>query len=386
MAGIYLHIPFCRQACHYCDFHFSTSLKSKNEFLYSLKKEIFLHQEYLETKKINTVYFGGGTPSILSKDELLEIFSQLSKYFSIDSDAEITLEANPDDLSKQKLKELSHTPVNRLSIGIQSFSNEDLKFLNRVHDSSAAIASVQNAQDAGFINITIDLIYGIQTLSTEQWKKNLEQAFALNVQHLSCYSLTVEPKTPLASFIKEGKMQDVSLEKSAEQFEILMAEAKKNNFIHYEISNFGKDGFFSRHNSNYWKGEKYLGLGPSAHSFDGNSRQWNAKSNSVYINSLSQNKLPFEKEILTENQKYNEYILTSLRTMWGIDLNYVRNTFGKEKEDYLLSQSNKYVLLGELMLITNSHNLSDGSQFRNISLSARGKLFADKIASDLFII
>jgi oxygen-independent coproporphyrinogen-3 oxidase len=375
MSGIYIHIPFCRQACHYCDFHFSTSLKNKKDFLDALKKEIYLQKDYFQTKNISTVYFGGGTPSVLSGGEINRIVDELSNYFFIDKDAEITLEANPDDLSKEKLKELSRTPVNRLSIGIQSFRNEDLKFLNRIHDSSAAIRSVKDAQETGFKNITIDLIYGIQTLTNEQWKKNIQTAFSLDVPHVSCYSLTVEPRTALASFIQKGKMQNVDPKKSAEQFELLMNEMSKNDFIHYEISNFCKEDFYSKHNSSYWKGVHYLGLGPSAHSYDGHSRQWNGSSNSSYINSIQKNILPFEKEILTESQKYNEYLLTSLRTIWGTDLDVIRNRFPLSYFSHLSTEMEKFLVQKLLKQVG-----------EKIFLTAKGKLFSDKIASDLFVV
>ena len=374
MAGIYIHIPFCRQACHYCDFHFSTSLQSKNNFLKALRKEIALQKDYPGTKNISTIYLGGGTPSVLSQKEILELFDGLSKYFSIDEDAEITLEANPDDLSKEKLKELVQTPVNRLSIGIQSFRDEDLKFLNRIHSSKEAIESVKNAMRAGFQNITIDLIYGIQTLTNEQWKSNMEKAIALDVQHISCYSLTVEPKTALHSFIQKGKIQNIDSEKSAEQFEILMNEMAKYKFIHYEISNFCKEDCYSKHNSNYWRGEKYLGLGPSAHSYDGNSRQWNVKSNSAYIASLNKNILLFEKEQLTKSQKYNEYILTSLRTMWGADMDFIKKSFSENVFSHLEKEIKPF--LNQEMLLKNKDK---------IFLTRKGKLFADKIASGLFL-
>ena len=374
MAGIYIHIPFCRQACHYCDFHFSTSLKNKEYFLDALKKEIHLRKDYLETKNISTVYFGGGTPSILSKEEILGLFEELSKYFLVDPDAEITFEANPDDLSKEKLKELSQTPVNRLSIGIQSFFDEDLKFLNRIHTSREAIESVINAKDAGFENISIDLIYGIQTLTNKQWMKNLDKAFALDAGHISSYSLTVEPNTALHSYIQKGRVKNIDSKKSAEQFEILMDRMKKNKFIHYEISNFCKEGFYSKHNSNYWKGEKYLGLGPSAHSYDGKSRQWNVKSNSSYFSSLGKNSIPFEKEVLSEIQKYNEYILTSLRTIWGTDFNFIRDNFPLKFLSHLEKEIN--VFLRNKMLSQTDEK---------IFLTPKGKLFADKIAGDLFI-
>ncbi len=374
MPGIYIHIPFCRQACHYCDFHFSTSLKSKAEFLSALAKEIRLQKEYLGTQKIQTVYLGGGTPSVLSKDELMAIFAELNSHFDIDKDAEVTLEANPDDLSAEKLAELSQTPVNRLSIGIQSFRDEDLLFLNRIHSSKEAIDSVRNAQKAGFKNITIDLIYGIQTLTNDQWKKNIATALELDVPHLSCYSLTVEPKTPLASFIQKGKMESTDPKKSAEQFEILMGEMKKNNFVHYEISNFCKEGFYSRHNSNYWKGEWYLGLGPSAHSFNGTSRQWNVKSNAAYISSLEKNTVPFEKEELTEIQRYNEYVLTSLRTIWGVDTAHIKQVFS---ENIFIHFQKELLQFREKGLLVSDND--------RVFLSDKGKLFADKIASELFM-
>lgn len=375
MPGIYIHIPFCRQACHYCDFHFSTSLKTKFFFLSALKKEISLQQDYLSDKNINTIYFGGGTPSILTCGEIDEIVLELSKYFSITREAEITLEANPDDLSIQQLKSLSLTPVNRLSIGIQSFSNEDLIFLNRIHSSETAIRSVKDAQQAGFENITIDLIYGIHTLSNEQWKSNISQALSLKVPHISCYSLTVEPKTALASFIRKKKISTISQEKSAEQFGILMKEMSVNNFIHYEISNFCREGFYSKHNSSYWRGEHYLGLGPSAHSFNGHSRQWNVSNNATYIKSIEENKLFFESEGLSENQRYNEVVLTALRTIWGIDTNDLKNRFGNAVYAHFLKESRQYLDKG--MLFTEKSK---------VFLTDDGKFFADKIASDLFLV
>lgn len=345
------------------------------DFLDALKKEILLRKNYLGTKNINTVYFGGGTPSILSKVDILEVVGELSKYFLMDASSEITLETNPDDLSKEKLKELSQTPINRLSIGIQSFSDEDLKFLNRIHNSKEAIESVRNAKDAGFINISIDLMYGIQTLTNKQWKKNLEQAFALAIQHISCYSLTVEPRTALHSYIQKGTVKSIDSKKSAEQFEMLMGEMAKNNFIHYEISNFCKDEYYSKHNSNYWKGANYLGLGPSAHSYNGNSRQWNVSSNSLYINSLKNNILPIEKEVLTEIQKYNEYILTSLRTIWGADFNFVKENFSQKFLSHMEKETE--ILMRKKML---------SQKDEKIFLTQKGKLFADKITSDLFFI
>lgn len=334
-----------------------------------------MQKDYLGTKNISTVYFGGGTPSLLSKEEILDIFNELSRHFSIEKDAEITLEANPDDLSMEKLNELAQTPVNRLSIGIQSFREEDLRFLNRIHSPEEAVESVRNAKEAGFKNITIDLIYGIQTLTNDQWKSNIEKAMELGVQHISCYSLTIEPKTALHSFIQKGKTENVDPKKSAEQFEILMAEMQKNKFIHYEISNFCKEGYYSKHNSNYWKGEKYLGVGPSAHSYNRESRQWNVKSNSAYITAINSNSLPFEKETLTEPQRFNEYILTSLRTMWGTDLDFIKGAF-PEKFIFHIEREMKQFLKQKLLL----------REGEKIFLTKKGKLFADKIASDLFLI
>jgi len=375
MAGIYIHIPFCKQACHYCDFHFSTSLKNKESFISALKKEIKLQKDYLKNEKISTIYFGGGTPSLLYKNEILEILEELNTYHQIDSEAEITLEANPDDLTMQKIKELKKTPVNRLSIGIQSFFDDDLKFMNRAHNSNEALSSVKTLQDVGFDNITIDLIYGIPNLSDEKWKKNLKTTFDLNIQHVSSYCLTVEPRTALASFIKKGQVKKLDDEQGAKQFQILMEETKNNGFIQYEISNFSKEGFLSKHNSNYWLKEKYLGLGPSAHSYNGNSRQWNVANNFLYIQSLEKSQLKYEKEILSEINQYNEYIMTSLRTIWGIDLIYIQKNFGKKIHDSIIEESRHYI---------NSEHLINSNH--KIILSDKGKLIADKIASDLFTV
>lgn len=386
MSGIYIHIPFCKQACHYCDFHFSTSLKNKDSFLKALKKEIELQKEYLSPSilqfdrgvredGVRSIYFGGGTPSLLSQSELMDIFDALNKHFKISADAEITLEANPDDLTSTKIKEFKGTPINRLSIGIQSFYDEDLKLMNRAHNSKEALSAVKASQDKGFENITIDLIYGIPTLTNEKWKHNLRTAFDLEVKHISSYCLTVEPKTALAHLVKEGKIKNVDEQQSADQFEIMLEEMKKNNFLQYEISNFCKDNFFSRHNSNYWLKEYYLGLGPSAHSYNGDSRQSNISNNALYIQALEKNKIPFEEEILTTSQRYNEYILTSLRTMWGTDLNYIEDHFGKDYLVYCLSEAEKSITTGE---IKNEKN--------KLFLTDKGKLFADKIAGNLFFI
>ncbi len=384
MAGIYIHIPFCKQACHYCDFHFSTSLQNKEAFLTALHKEISLQKNYLKGKIISTVYFGGGTPSLLSKKELLEIFDSLNTSFQISEDAEITLEANPDDLIEEKVKDLKGTPINRLSIGIQSFYDEDLTLMNRAHTSEESIKAVKLAQENGFENITIDLIYGIPTLTNHRWRNNLQIAFALNVKHISAYCLTVEPKTALAHQIKVGEVKNVEEQHCSEQFEIMLEAMHQNDFMQYEISNFCKDGAFSKHNSNYWLKENYLGLGPSAHSFNGESRQWNVSNNGLYIQSLEKEELNFEKEILSEAQRYNEYVLTSLRTIWGVDLNCIRQNFGEVYVNYFLKEIDLYISTSDVLIEQSPSPLErDGVRYY---LTDKGKLIADKIASDLFFV
>ena len=373
MAGIYIHIPFCKQACHYCDFHFSTSLQNKDAFLNALKKEIVLRKEYLKSEIISTIYFGGGTPSLLSKQEILEIYDVLKSNFEIDEDAEITLEANPDDLTEEKVVRLKDTPINRLSIGIQSFYDEDLKLMNRAHSAEESIKAVKLAQENGFNNITIDLIYGIPSLSHHRWRNNLQIAFALDVNHISAYCLTVEPKTALAHQVKKGLVKNVDEQHSSEQFEIMLEAMHANDFVQYEISNFCKNGAFSKHNSNYWRKEHYLVLGPSAHSFDGISRQWNIANNALYIKSIEKGNLNFEKEVLSPEQQYNEYVMTSLRTIWGLDLIQVEKSFGKIFLDDCMQNVKSYIKSEDVLLEENKLYLSD-----------KGKLIADKIASDLF--
>jgi oxygen-independent coproporphyrinogen-3 oxidase len=373
MAGIYIHIPFCKQACHYCDFHFSTSLKNKDALLLALKKEIALQKNYLAGEKIATVYLGGGTPSLLSAEELNSVFISLKAFFEIAEDAEITLEANPDDLTEEKLKALKETPVNRLSIGIQSFYDEDLRLMNRAHSAGEALNAVKMAQQYGFENLTIDLIYGIPTLTDHKWRNNLQTAFALGVKHISAYCLTVEPRTVLAQQVRSGEMKDVDEQQSSEHFSVMLQAMHAADFIQYEISNFCRDGAYSRHNSNYWKKEKYLGLGPSAHSFNGSSRQWNISNNALYIRSLENEELNFEIEELSADQRYNEYVMTSLRTIWGTDLGYIRGTFGDDVFFYCLKEADKYIRGGELVCEENKLFLTD-----------KGKLVADRIASDLF--
>lgn len=372
MAGIYIHIPFCKQACYYCDFHFSTSVKYKEELLQSLVKEIRLQKNYLNGESIETIYFGGGTPSLLTEAEINLLINTITELHSVSSTAEITLEANPDDLDKDKIRALAHTPVNRLSIGIQSFFDDDLQWMNRAHRSYEAESSVKRAQDAGIENITVDLIYGYPLLTDTKWKSNLDKVFELSVPHVSAYSMTVEPRTALASFIKKQQQPPMNDEQSAAQFLYMMDAMQQHGFEHYEISNFCKPGHYSRHNSNYWKGVKYLGIGPSAHSYNGETRQWNLANNARYIESLVNNQIPAETEFLSETDRLNEYIMTSLRTMWGLELDKL-NSIAKGSGDELLKNAEQFFEKEYFEL-----------QDRIIRLTKTGKLYADHVAAELF--
>lgn len=373
MAGIYLHIPFCKQACYYCDFHFSTSTRYKTELIQAMKQEIALQKQYLGNERIETIYFGGGTPSLLQADEIRYLIDEIQLHHNLAPNAEITLEANPDDLNASKIKELRRTPINRLSIGIQSFFDEDLKWMNRAHNSEEAEFSVKAAQDAGLDNITVDLIYGYPLLSDHKWQANMQQVFALQVPHVSAYSMTVEPKTALASFIHKGNQPAMDEAQSARQFLALMENMEVQGFEQYEISNFCLPQHYSKHNSNYWKGVKYLGIGPSAHSFNGESRQWNIANNQQYLKSIAQNELPAEKEVLTAKDQVNEYIMTSLRTIWGLDLNHVA-AIHPQAIDEITGNANTF--------LTNEWLTLNQQIFK---LTKTGKLYADHIASTLFI-
>ena len=372
MAGIYIHIPFCKQACHYCDFHFSTSLKYKGELLEALVKEIGLQKNYLNGQPVETIYFGGGTPSLLSADELNYLLNVIINSHRVSAVAEITLEANPDDLDRSKIAAYRQTDINRFSIGVQSFFDEDLQWMNRVHRGAEAEAAVKRVQDAGFENITADLIYGYPLLTDEKWKYNLDKIFELGVPHLSSYSMTVEPRTALASFINKKQQQPMSDDQSARQFIALMDAMQAHGFEHYEISNFCRAGYYSRHNANYWKGIKYLGIGPSAHSYNGESRQWNVRNNAQYIQSLGANTIPAEREVLTETDRLNEYIMTSLRTMWGLDLDRL-NTIAPASAGELLKSAQPFF---DKQWVEQKNN--------RIYLTRAGKLYADHIAAELF--
>lgn len=373
MAGIYLHIPFCAKKCHYCNFFSLASQKNMGAFIDALCREIELQKDYLQNENISTIYFGGGTPSLLPIEYLKRILDQLNSNFQIVKNAEITLEANPDDLNYEKLRQISETSINRLSIGIQSFDDEDLKFLNRSHSAQQASEAIYNAHKLGLNNISIDLIYGIPGLNDEKWKQNIEKAISSGVQHISAYSLTVESNTAFDLFIKKGKIKAPDEEASLRHFNILTEQMAKNSFVHYEISNFCKQGFYSRHNSNYWKQQKYLGLGPSAHSFNLKSRQWNIANLQQYIQSIQKGEIPFEKEELSMIQRYNEYIMTGLRCIWGVNLDYIYSEFGETYYLYLVNKSTEYI--NNQLIVQNN---------KILTLTSKGKFLADGIASDLF--
>lgn len=377
MPGIYIHIPYCRKACHYCDFHFSTTLSSKAQMIGAMKKEIEMQKNFFEATHqkalINSIYFGGGTPSLLQIEELKDLMDTLHQYFQIDQHAEITLEANPDDLNPFKLQELLEASINRLSIGVQSFYQPHLKEMNRAHDVSMALKSIEDARRIGFSNISVDLIYGIPDQSNAMWAENLDMVFKLDIPHLSCYSLTVEPGTALAHFIRKGSRKDVDEEMAASHFHMLMKQAAENGYEQYEISNFCKNGMYSKHNSNYWKAEKFLGIGPSAHSFNGLYRQSNVSNNQQYIKSISEGKLPHTIENLTENEKYNEYLMVSLRTIWGCSFQYVEKNFGAKVLLDLEKSAQRFLQMGLI-------HINQG----NVVLTTKGKLMADYVSRELF--
>ncbi len=374
MPGIYIHVPFCKQKCHYCNFYSVASFKYRDAFIPALLREIKLRNNYLSGKNINTVYFGGGTPSLLKTEEINTILNALNSTFNINNNAEITLEANPDDLSEDYLRQLrQETPVNRLSIGVQSFFDDDLEYLNRVHSGKEAQYAVECAQAAGFSNITIDLIYGIPTLTVEKWRKNLELFFAFDLPHLSSYALTVEPRTSLDVLIKKGKLAGVKEEPAVDHFNILLNETAARGYVHYEISNFAKKGCYSKHNSIYWLGGHYLGLGPSAHSFNGTSRQWNVSNLKQYTGADMVEKIVEEKELLSEKDRYNEYVMTSLRTTWGCDAEHIKNIFGETVKNRFETGIQPFIDRGEVINKNGTY-----------ILSGKGKLFADGIAAALF--
>ncbi|WP_298265191.1 radical SAM family heme chaperone HemW [uncultured Lutibacter sp.] len=379
MSGIYLHIPFCKQACYYCDFHFSTSLKRKEEMMASLIKELILRKNELENDEIETIYFGGGTPSLLTIKEIANLISIIYKNYKVINNPEITLEANPDDLTSKKIKELANSPINRLSIGIQSFFEDDLKFMNRAHTAEESKKCLKEVTQY-FDNLTIDLIYGVPNMSIEKWKQNLNIAFEYNVPHISSYALTVEEKTALHTFIKKGKISPINENLALEHFNLLVEETKKQGLIQYEISNFGKKNYFSKHNTSYWLGKKYIGIGPSAHSFNKLERAWNISNNAKYVKSLSENILPLEKETLTIENRFNEYIMTGLRTIWGISFELIEKEFGNFYLAFITKKSVPFIKKGLLEIQQNKQHTTI------LTTTAKGKFLADGIASDLFIV
>lgn len=372
MAGIYIHIPFCKQACHYCDFHFSTSLKKKSELLQALVKEIKLRKHELN-QSVETIYFGGGTPSLLTDDELVFLINKVYANYNVVDNPEITLEANPDDLTDERIVSLSKTPINRLSIGIQSFFEDDLLLMNRAHNSEEAENCLKLAIKY-FDNITIDLIYGIPNMSLQKWEQNIDKTLSFGINHISSYALTVEPKTALEKLIAKGKIDSPKDHVANKHFQLLVEKLEANGFIHYELSNFGKQNYFSKHNTSYWLGSAYLGIGPSAHSFNGVERSWNVANNTKYIKSIQQDVLPIEREILSVSDRFNECIMTGLRTVFGVNLTRVEQEFGEEYLAYLAKQSKRF-LDKELLVITSKNKLKT---------TQKGKFLCDGIAADLF--
>jgi oxygen-independent coproporphyrinogen III oxidase len=374
LAGIYIHIPFCKQACNYCNFHFSVSLKHKVAFTEALLKEIVSPTQFITDNTIETIYFGGGTPSLLTKADLKAIFEVLHNRFDIAKDAEITLEANPDDITVDVLKTWKHIGINRLSVGLQSFNEAELKWMNRAHNATQSLKCLDDIQAVGFSNFSVDLIYGSPLQTDEDLKQNFQLIASKNIPHISCYALTVENGTLLNKKIQEKKSPNVDAEKQAEQFHLLLKLMEDAGYEQYEISNFCKLGYRSKHNSSYWQGKPYFGFGPSAHSFDGkNNRRWNIANNSLYIQSLAKNIIPYETEILTDEQCVNEYVMTALRTIEGINLEVVEKRFGIKNKERVLFEAEKYLKQGKLK-----------EESRCLKLTNKGKFFADGIAADLF--
>ncbi|WP_294199717.1 radical SAM family heme chaperone HemW [uncultured Chryseobacterium sp.] len=373
---IYIHIPFCKQKCSYCNFHFSTSLNFKDDMVAAMKKEIVLRKNELQNKSLSSLYFGGGTPSILSADEIKSLIDEVLKHFSFEKDIEITLEANPDDLNKEFLKGLSDSPVNRLSIGTQSFFEADLKLMNRAHTANEAEDSIKRAQDFGFENLSIDLIYGSPTSNLEIWKENLNKTIVLEVPHISSYALTVEPKTALENWISKGKVISPKEEEQNREFYYLSDFLKDHGFEHYEVSNFAKPGFYSRHNSSYWKYKEYLGIGPSAHSYNGSDvRSWNIANNQQYIKKLNAHLPAKEEEILSAEDQFNEMIMIGLRTIWGVDLENLKGKFNDRILEHFQREI-KQKLEEEILIIENNH----------LKIPEKHWFMADGIASDLFMV
>ena len=375
MAGIYLHIPYCRQACHYCDFHFSTNTVGSKELVHAIGEEIFLQRNYLTGDEVKTIYFGGGTPSMLPAQDIEFMLKQILEVNPVSPHAEITLEANPDDLTSDHLRSLRSVGINRLSIGIQSFDDNILRYLNRSHNAAAAIHAVSAARDADFGNISIDLIYAIPGLGNDAWRQNIRRAIALEPDHISAYTLTIEEKTAFGNWLSKGKLLPVDERVAAEQVDILVSEVAESGYVQYEISNFARPGFESKHNRSYWQGDKYLGVGPSAHSYNQETRQHNIANNHLYVQAIKTGKIPAQSEVLTREERINEYILTGLRTSAGCDVLFLKQNLGYDvltlHQEYLLElQRQKFAVFEDHCL----------------RLTQSGRLLADKISSDLFLV
>ena len=374
MSGIYIHIPFCKQACHYCDFHFSTTTGNKDLMIQAICKELFLRKSEIPNEPIETIYFGGGTPSLLTAKDITELLNVIGDHYQIIAEPEVTLEANPDDLDEGKISELSDVGINRLSIGIQSFNDEDLRLMNRAHDSAQAHRCLEEVRKY-FENISVDLIYGIPGMGNSRWNKNIETVLKYKIPHISAYALTVEPRTALKSFIVKGLVDDVDEEQAEQHYIVLQQVLSRAGFVHYEISNFGMPGFFSANNTAYWRGNTYLGFGPSAHSYDGLRRSWNVRNNPKYIRALNEGLLPAESELLSKNDRFNEYVMTGLRTIWGVSLDKLREDFGPQYPDFLMEQAQ--VFMDDKLLY-----LEEGV----LRATKKGKFLIDGIASHLFML
>jgi oxygen-independent coproporphyrinogen III oxidase len=374
MAGIYIHIPFCKKLCFYCDFFHVIHTGNNQAFTDALVREIFHRKDYLGLETISTIYIGGGTPSVFLIEELTAILNAIRSNFNVEAEAEITIELNPDDVNTAYLDGLKSLGINRISLGIQSWRDADLELMNRRHTSAQAEYALNEIFSAGFDNVTIDLIYGIPGMKANDWKANLELSFSYPINHLSAYHLSIEKGTIFGKMLDKGLIAEIDEEESAAQFSILIEAAESAGFIQYEISNFGKPGYFSKHNSNYWKQVNYIGLGPSAHSFNGFSRQWNIKDLKGYIKSVNAGQPFFEKEELDTKTRFNEYIMTSLRTMWGIDLGYVERTFEKEGYDYIVNLAGKFIEYGLVSM-----------DKKTLVLTNQGKMISDNIISEFMM-
>jgi oxygen-independent coproporphyrinogen III oxidase len=375
MAGIYIHIPFCRKVCYYCDFFFTVSMKQQERFLRCLKKEMMMQTDYLNGEVVDTIYFGGGTPSVLQTETIQELIELIQTHYQVSQNPEITMEANPDDLTVSYLDELADSQINRLSIGVQSFFDEHLAWMNRRHNGNEALQSIFNSKQSGFTNINADLIYGFRGLSNDQWKENLQILFEQGLTHISCYMMGIEPGSVFGIWMKKGKFPPVPDEVCIEQFQVLLEETSKAGYEHYEISNFCQPGHYSRHNTSYWFSKQYLGFGPSATSYNRHSRQWNVRSLEKYLSSIEQGIIPSEKEELTQETRYNDFILTSLRTRWGVNHEDISRHFGEKILAFFLEESSAEEL--------RSYLLTDG---KRVWLSPEGMIMSDHVISSLLIV